>query len=123
MYSGWTGIPPAKTIETNTHIRFASGLEARYIGVEADGPNAAMLAFVNVRRAVGGKPPVTLSGPALVDEFRMQRALDFYLSGQRLGDLRRYAAAGKDLFPTGQFPVSLDLYGSMHCFIVPRSEK
>ena len=121
-FSGWSATAPA-AIEVGTHIRFASGLEARYIGVEADGPGAAMLAFVNTRRAVGGKPPVDVSGAALLAEFRAQRALDFYLTGQRLGDLRRYAAAGIDLFPTGKYPTLPESYGSMHCFIVPRSEK
>ncbi|MEO7520587.1 MAG: hypothetical protein ABIW79_02100, partial [Gemmatimonas sp.] len=123
MYSGWTAAGPATPIDVATHIRFASGLEARYIVVEADGPNTAMLAFVNARRAIASKAPLNLSGSALVSEFRMQRAIDFYLTGQRLGDLRRYAAAGTDLFPTGNFPVGPDSYGSMHCFIVPRSEK
>ena len=122
-YSGWTATAPAQAIDVASHIRFASGLEARYIGVESDGPGGAMLAFVNARRAVAGKPPLNLNGAALVAEFRLQRAIDFYLTGQRLGDLRRYAAAGTDLFPTGKFPVGADLYGSMHCFIVPRSEK
>jgi hypothetical protein len=121
-FSGWSATAPA-AIEVGTHIRFASGLEARYIGVEADGPRVAMLAFVNTRRAVGGKPPVDVSGAALLAEFRAQRALDFYLTGQRLGDLRRYAAAGIDLFPTGKYPTLPESYGSMHCFIVPRSEK
>ena len=88
-----------------------------------DGPNAAMLTFVNARRAVAGKPPVNLSGAALQAEFRTQRALDFYLTGQRLGDLRRYKEAGTDLFPTGKFPVGAESYGSMHCFIVPQSQK
>jgi hypothetical protein len=123
MYSEWTGTGTGQTIELNTNIRIASGLEARYIVVEADGPNAAMLTFVNARRAVGGKPPVDLNGSALLTEFRVQRSLDFYLTGLRLGDLRRYAAAGTDLFPTGVFPIGLESYGSMHCFIVPRSEK
>jgi hypothetical protein len=123
MYGGWTSTGPAQPIEVTTPIRLASGLEARYIGVEADGPAAGMLDFVNARRAAAGKPPVALSGSALLAEFRMQRALDFYLTGQRLGDLRRYAAAGTDLFPSGRFPVPPDRYGSMHCFIVPRSEK
>ena len=53
----------------------------------------------------------------------MPRARDFYLMGQRLGDLRRYAETGTDLFPTGRFPVGSDSYGTMHCFIVPLSEK
>jgi hypothetical protein len=122
MFSGWSPTSRAP-IEVSTHIRFASGLEARYIGVEADGPGAAMLTFVNARRAVGGKAPVDLTGQALLAEFRTQRALDFYLTGQRLGDLRRYAAAGVDLFPTGKYPTLPEAYGSMHCLIVPRSEK
>jgi hypothetical protein len=123
MYSGWTGSSPAQAIEVSTNIRFASGLEAQYIVVEVDGPTPAMLTFVNGRRASAGKPPVNLSGPALVTELRRQRALDFYLTGQRLGDLRRYADAGTDLFPTGKYPTLPDQYGTMHCFIVPLSEK
>jgi hypothetical protein len=122
MFSGWTPTSRAP-IEVSTHIRFASGLEARYIGVEVDGPGPAMLTFVNARRAVGGKAAVDLTGQALLAEFRTQRALDFYLTGQRLGDLRRYAAAGIDLFPTGKYPTLPEAYGNMHCLIVPRSEK
>lgn len=123
MYSGWTGVGAAQTIDITSNIRFASGLEAQYIVVEADGPNAAMLTFVNARRATAGKTPVSLAGAELLAEFRRQRAYDFYLTGQRLGDLRRYLAAGTDLFPTGKYPVFPDLYGTMHCFIVPQSEK
>jgi hypothetical protein len=123
MYSGWTPTAPSQAIQVADHIRFASGLEARYIVVEAEGPSDAMLTFVNARRAVAGKTEVNVSGSALLTEFRMQRALDFYMTGQRLGDLRRYANAGTDLFPTGKFPVLPADYGTMHCFIVPRSEK
>ncbi len=123
MYGGWTGIGAAQTIEVATSIRFASSLEARYIIAEADGPTGGMLSFVNSRRASAGKAPVDLSGAALIAEFRAQRALDFYLTGQRLGDLRRYALAGTDLFPTGKHPVRPEPFGTMHCFIVPRSEK
>jgi hypothetical protein len=123
MYGGWTGGLPGQPIDVGSSIRFASGLEARYIVTEVDGPGPAMLTFVNGRRAVAGKPPVNLDGAALVAEFRMQRALDFYLTGQRLGDLRRYAETGTDLFPTGKYPTLRDSYGTMHCFIVPLSEK
>jgi hypothetical protein len=123
QYSGWLPTGPAQTIDITSNIRFASGLEARYAVIEADGPNAAMLSFVNARRAVGGKPAVNLSGAELIAEFRRQRAYDFYLTGQRLGDLRRYAATGTNLFPTGKYPVFPDPYGTMQCFIVPRSEK
>jgi hypothetical protein len=123
QYSGWVATNPTQTIDLTNHIRFASGLEAQYIVVEADGPNAAMLTFVNARRAVGGKAAVNLTGAALTAEFRLQRAIDFYLTGQRLGDLRRYAVAGTNLFPTGKYPVFPDPYGSATCFIVPLSEK
>src|SRR5688500_10551806 len=117
MYSGWSATASAP-IENATHIRIASGLEARYVGLEADGPSGAMLTFVNGRRAVAGKAAVTSSGTALMAELRAQRAIDFYLTGQRLGDLRRYAAAGLDLFPRGTYPVPPDSYGSRRCFIV-----
>ncbi len=123
MYAGWTETGPPQTIDLGTHIRFASGLEARYISVEVDGPTSGMITFVNARRAIARKPPVNVAGSALLAEFRMQRAIDFYLTGQRLGDLRRYVKAGVDSFPEGRFPVSQDRYGAMHCFIVPHSEK
>jgi starch-binding outer membrane protein, SusD/RagB family len=123
QYSGWLATNPTQTIDITSNMRIASGLEAQYIVVEADGANAAMLTFVNARRAVGGKPPVNVTGAALVTEFRQQRAIDFYLTGQRLGDLRRYAAGGTNLFPTGKYPVFPDPYGSAQCFAVPRSEK
>jgi hypothetical protein len=57
-------------------------------------------------------------------ELRAQRSLDFYLTGQRLGDLRRYKAKlGIDLFPTGKYPITNDIYGTAQCLIIPRSEK
>ena len=82
-----------------------------------------MLTFVNARRAVVAKPAVNLTGAALTAEFRLQRAIDFYLTGQRYGDLRRYASAGSDQFPVGKYPVTADNYGTAKCFIVPLSEK
>lgn len=123
QYSGWLATGAPQTIDITSNIRFASALEARYIETEVDGPTAAMLTFVNARRAIGGKAAVNLTGAALLAEFRAQRAVDFYLTGQRLGDLRRYAAAGTDLFPTGKYPVFPDPYGADKCFKVPLSEK
>lgn len=63
------------------------------------------------------------AGAELMAELRAQRARDFFLTGQRLGDLRRYAKAGTNLFPTGKHPVFPDPYGPAKCFIVPLSEK
>lgn len=123
QYSGWTATGAAQTIDITSNIRMASGLETKYIATEADGPGAAMLAFVNSRRAIANKPAVNLSGAELLAEFRMQRGIDFFLTGQRLGDLRRYKVAGVNLFPSGKYPVTADLYQSATCFVVPLSEK
>ncbi|HUQ18361.1 MAG TPA: RagB/SusD family nutrient uptake outer membrane protein [Gemmatimonadaceae bacterium] len=88
-------------------VRVASGLEARYIIAEAQGPTAATLAFVNERRAAGLQAPVTLAGDALMAELRDQRSRDFYLDNHRLGDLRRYKKYyNVDLFPKGPYPGS-----------------
>jgi hypothetical protein len=122
MYAGWSATTLA-SIDIETHVRLATGLEAQYVVAEADGPTPSTLAFVNARRAVGGKPAVTLAGDALMAELRAQRARDFFLTGQRLGDLRRYQRAGLVLFPTGQYPVFTDHYGDETCFLVPLSEK
>jgi hypothetical protein len=88
-------------------VKLASGLEARYIIAEAQGPTAATLAFVNERRAAGLQAPVTLAGDALMAELRDQRSRDFYLDNHRLGDLRRYKKYyNVDLFPKGPYPGS-----------------
>jgi hypothetical protein len=126
MYSGWTGTAPVleNLIATDTDMKFATGLEARYVVAEANGPVASTLTFVNERRAVGGKTPVTLTGNELMAELRTQRALDFYLTGQRLGDLRRYKTKlGIDLFPTGKFPITSDQYSTATCFVIPQTER
>lgn len=125
-YSGWTGSAAAlqNTINTDTDIKFATGLEARYVLAEVDGAVPATLAFVNERRAAAGLAPVSLTGDALMAELRTQRAIDLYLTGQRLGDLRRYKAKlNIDLFPTGKFPVTNDQYSTATCFVIPLAEK
>jgi hypothetical protein len=122
MYTGWSAAT-IQPIDITTTIKFATGLEAQYVIAEADGPTASTLTFVNARRAVGGQAPVSLSGAALTTELRDQRSRDFFLTGQRLGDLRRYMKAGTDLFPKGKYPVFSDFYGENKCFVVPLSEK
>ncbi|HEY7234292.1 MAG TPA: hypothetical protein VH539_09105 [Gemmatimonadaceae bacterium] len=123
MYTEWVSSGSAPRISVESDVRLATGLEARYVIAELDGPVQTTLDFVNERRAVGGEAPVSLSGDQLMDEFRAQRARDFYLTGQRLGDLRRYAKAGINLFPTGKYPVFTDSYGGATCFIIPLTEK
>jgi hypothetical protein len=106
--------------------KLATGLEARYIVAEVDGPTASTLAFVNERRAVGQQTPVSLTGAALMAELRDQRARDFYLAGQRLGDLRRYLRYDSiNLFPTGPYPGSTtgQVYdNSITCWPLPTIE-
>ena len=77
QYSGWVATGTPQTIDITSNIRFASGLEARYIQTEADGPTAGMLTFVNARRAVGGKAAVNVTGAALLTEFR-RTGVGFY---------------------------------------------
>jgi hypothetical protein len=122
MYTGWNA-SAIQPIDITTTIKFATGLEAQYVIAEADGATPATLTFVNARRAVGNQAPVSLTGAALIAELRDQRARDFFLTGQRLGDLRRYLKAGTDLFPKGKYPVFTDFYGDNKCFVVPLSEK
>ncbi|HEX6049138.1 MAG TPA: hypothetical protein VFZ21_07715 [Gemmatimonadaceae bacterium] len=109
-----------------TSVRVASGLEARYIIAESEGPTAATLAFVNERRAAGLQAPVDLTGDALMAELRDQRSRDFYLDNHRLGDLRRYKRFyNVDLFPSGPYPGSTtgQVYNpDVDCWPLPTSE-
>lgn len=106
-YSSWTNTVAGATFAPITTVRIASGLEARYIIAEAQGPTAATLTFVNERRAAGLQGAVTLTGDALMAELRDQRSRDFYLDNHRLGDLRRYKEFYNiDLFPKGPYPGS-----------------
>jgi hypothetical protein len=128
--------PPSYSTFTNTvaggafaaimWVRVASGLEAQYIIAEAQGPTAATLAFVNLRRAAGQQTAVTLAGDALMAELRDQRSRDFYLDNHRLGDLRRYLKYSQvDLFPKGPYPGSTSgqAYNeSISCWPLPTNE-
>jgi hypothetical protein len=106
-YSAWSNTVAGARFTALMSVRVASGLEARYIIAEAQGPTAATLALVNERRAVGLQAPVTLAGDALMAELRDQRSRDFYLDNHRLGDLRRYKKYyNVDLWPKGPYPGS-----------------
>jgi hypothetical protein len=124
-YSTYTGTLAGGQFTEASSIRIASGLEARYIIAEAQGPTQATLDFVNERRAAGNQPTVTLAGDALMAELRDQRARDFYLDNHRLGDLRRYKEFYNiDLFPKGQYTNSTTLVynETIFCWPLPRNE-
>ncbi len=124
-YNGQTfasgGSPP--DYDRATDVAFASGLDALHNYYEALGPTVGTLEFVNERRAVGNQPPVNLSGADLMAELRDQRGRDFFLSGRRLGDLRRWLRQGIDLFPSGLHPTEQwGNYGDATCFPLPQEE-
>lgn len=123
-FEGWNPGQADNFIDRATNIRFASGLEAQYIIAEAQGPTGDTEDFVNERRAVGNQSQVSLSGDDLMEELRNQRARDFYMTGRRLADLRRYQDQyGVDLFPTGTYPVGNEVYGDATCYVIPLEEK
>lgn len=104
--------------------RLASGLEARYIAIEADEDEGATLAFVNERRAAGGHAPVTLSGEALLTEFLHQKSIDFWLEGSRMGDFRRHGMLLPNVIPSGAefYKPAAGPVGTDTCFPLPIEE-
>jgi hypothetical protein len=125
-YSTFNNTVAGADFAATSSMRIASGLEARYIIAEANGPTAATLAFVNERRAAGLQAPTAATGDALMAELRDHRSRDFYLDGHRLGDLRRYKRFYQiDLFPKGPYPGSTSgaIYNeSIDCWPLPTSE-
>lgn len=107
--------------------RFASGLEAQYIKVEADANPAAMLTFINERRTVGKQPAFAAGATPsqLLTELMVQRARDFWLEGLDVMDLRRnpnnfpyILQPGNNYYKPQLGPVQTDV-----CWPVPQSEK
>lgn len=125
-YSTFNNTPEGAAFEADMSFRIASGLEARYIVAEAEGPTANTLTFVNERRAAGLQTPVALAGDELMAELRDQRSRDFYLDNHRLGDLRRYLEFyDVDLFPKGAYPGSTtgQVYDeNITCWPLPTNE-
>lgn len=119
---------PLLLYQQDTKVTLGDYLEAQHHMMEAmlrqGGNDAAVLVFVNARRAVGNQPPVNLSGPALFAELRVQRSRDTYQGGLRLGDLRRWKRDGVgDFFPTGNHVnQEWGAYSNWTCFPLPLSE-
>lgn len=71
-------------------IRFASGLEARYIEAEASGDIDQMLDLIAERREYGNQDEFESDDfDEVLEEFLEQRARDFWLEAKRMGDFRR----------------------------------
>ena len=125
-YSSFNNTVAGAAFTSAMWVRIASGLEARYIVAEADGPTAATLTFVNERRTAGNQGATAATGDALMAELRDQRSRDFYLDNHRLGDLRRYKKYyNVDLFPKGPYPGSTtgQVYNeAIDCWPLPTNE-
>jgi starch-binding outer membrane protein, SusD/RagB family len=106
--------------------RLASGLEAQYIKIEADANPAAMLDFINARRAVGNQAPIaaTTDGAILLRELMEQKSRDFWLENKRIGDLRRNGSAVPYIIDPGPtyYKPELGLVQSQTCWPVAQSE-
>ena len=115
-YQGW-----------GDHERIVSGLEARYIKIEADQDAAAMLAFINERRAVGNQGPLepTSDMSVLMTELMDQKTRDFWLEGKRLADFRRNPQFMSHIIPSGTdtyYKPDLGVVNDETCWPVHRSE-
>lgn len=113
----------------------ASGIEARMIEAEAalaGGDATAWLAKLNAARAtvVGLAPlsdPGTSNPNARVDLMFRERAFWMYMTGHRLGDLRRlirqYGRGSETVFPTGAYHKDNLVRGTDVNIVIPISER
>lgn len=124
----------------NSPVILADGIEARLIEAEAKlqgGTQAdrdSVFARLNVLRATGLASAITplaaspTTQPAAVDMLFKERALWLWLTGHRLGDLRRlvrqYGRDAETVFPTGAVDVRVGItYGTDVNMIIPVTEK
>lgn len=122
-YSEWA--PGKKALfGDNTSVRFASGLEARYIIAEAGGLSpAALRTFIDQRRATGNQSAFAGTDAQLFTELLDQRFRDFFMDGHRIGDLRRYKKLYQiDQWPKGTMPGLSQSYGTQECMPIAASE-
>jgi hypothetical protein len=107
-------------------IRFASGLEAQYIILESEANLAAIVDFINERRAAGNQSTdFSSSDPTTVwMEFFDQYTRDFWLEGRRMPAWRRNLGLFPNIIEPGDnyYKTGLGLVSDQTCFIVPDSE-
>jgi len=105
----------AKYSNRNAPITIASGVEARLIEAEAalHAGDPQWLTILNTLRQTAISPALPDlvdpgNDPARVDLVYHERAFWLYLTGRRLGDLRRlikvYGRGAETVFPTGPYP-------------------
>ena len=113
-------------------IPVASGLEARYIELQAAGTDIERVAFINERRAVGGQGVFAGSGDAALEELLQQKGRDFWMTGRRMADWRWYTGDGATtrsvdfsyiIEPTdAYYKPEVGEMGSQVCFPLPYDE-
>jgi hypothetical protein len=122
---------PDKYADLDSPVVLASGVEARLIEAEAalsKGTSNAYLTTLNALRADAGMTPLLdpITAAARNRQFFSERAFWLYLTGHRLGDLRRmvrdYGFAQGDVFPVGQ-TIFGGSYGTDVNFPVPLQEE
>lgn len=122
---------PGKYANLDSPVVLASGVEARLIEAEAaldKGNSNAYLTTLNSLRADAGLAPLLdpLTPSARVTQFFSERAFWLYLTGHRLGDLRRlvrdYGFTQNQVFPTGQ-TITGASFGSDVNFPIPLQEQ
>ena len=92
-------MPQAKYDKQNSPITLSSGWEMRLIQAEAAlqaaGGAAAAVGFMNVRRADLGLTALTVTTDAQAyTDLKLERALELWLEGRRMFDLRRWGDNG-----------------------------
>jgi len=134
--TGFDGATPlfiaSKYGSRSAPISLANGVEARLIEAEAQlraGDAAASLASLNTARGtVTGLTPLTAAATEAgrVDQLFRERAYHLFLTGHRLGDLRRlvrqYGRSAESVFPTGAF-FKGGAYGTDVNFPIPFEER
>lgn len=129
---GETSLRPAKYANTGTPIVLASGIEARLIEAEAALRADDIETWLGVLNSLRADNDLeTLDDPgtpaARVDLHFEERALWLFLTGHRLGDLRRlvrqYDRAPDATYPTGPYKGGPETYGGATSFPVPEGER
>ena len=126
----------AKYPDADEDIVLASGIEARLIEAEAalaagDYATATTgtLAILNDLRADAGIAalPSVAGAAAQQDQLFKERAYWLWLTGHRLGDMRRlvgqYGRAASTVFPSGGYHKGGDSYGTFTSFTIPLDEQ
>jgi len=100
-----------KGLDSDARVVLASGIEARLIQAEAAlHANQDWKAILDSLRATVGLDPLVDPGTesGRVDVLYSERAFWLFMTGRRLGDMRRliknYGRAAESVFPTGVWP-------------------